>query len=190
MKSINEVYVNGICLKEILEKHKKWLNNEGGGERAYLKGTDLSKVNLKGVDLRHANLSYANLNRSDLEGVDLSCADLDSKEQIRRGIMLDKPMKGYKKCLNDIIVELEIPKGAIVFSINNYKCRTNCAKVVRIFNSQGDNLNIAKSKFDRTFKYKVGKTYTITNFNSNYSVECGAGIHFFRSEEEARNYNI
>ena len=55
-------------LKEILEKHKKWLNDEEGGERA-----DLSGANLRGADLR-----YADLRRADLCGanIDFSCLPL------------------------------------------------------------------------------------------------------------------
>ena len=31
-------------LDEVLVKHKKWLNNEDGGERAYLRDADLLKL--------------------------------------------------------------------------------------------------------------------------------------------------
>lgn len=37
-------------LKEILEKHKKWLNDEEGGECANLSDTDLSYANLSGAE--------------------------------------------------------------------------------------------------------------------------------------------
>ena len=49
-------------LQEILDAHKKWINNEDGGVRA---------------DLRRADLSGANLSGADLSGADLSGADLD-----------------------------------------------------------------------------------------------------------------
>ena len=47
-------------LKEVKYKHKKWLNNEEGGERA---------------DLRSANLSYADLSYADLRKryIQVSC---------------------------------------------------------------------------------------------------------------------
>jgi uncharacterized protein YjbI with pentapeptide repeats len=64
--------MNQIELKEILEKHKKWLNDEEGGERA-----DLSSANLEGAYLEGADLGYANLEGADLRGANLSGADLD-----------------------------------------------------------------------------------------------------------------
>ena len=73
-------------LQEILDKHKKWLNNEDGGEKANLRdanlrganlrGADLRGANLRGADLRGANLSYANLRDANLSYADLSYADL------------------------------------------------------------------------------------------------------------------
>ena len=60
----------------ILEKHKKWLDNENDGERANLQGVDLRGANLRYADLRYANLRYADLRYADLRGVDLRGADL------------------------------------------------------------------------------------------------------------------
>ena len=85
-------------LKEILEKHKKWLICDNRGEmadlrgaslrhadlwsanlrRADLRGADLDGANLVGADLRHADLWSANLRGADLRGADLdySCLPL------------------------------------------------------------------------------------------------------------------
>ena len=88
-------------LLEILDLHKKYLNDVPGSECANLSGADLRGVDLSGVDLRgaslrsanlrsanltYANLTYANLRSADLSGVDLrgvnlrgvdlKCADL------------------------------------------------------------------------------------------------------------------
>jgi hypothetical protein len=46
---------------EILELHRKWLNNEEGGKRADLSDADLSDADLSGADLRGAVLSGADV---------------------------------------------------------------------------------------------------------------------------------
>ena len=56
-------------LKNILDKHGKWLRNEDGGVHA-----DLSSADLSFADLRSANLRFA-----DLRFADLSCTMLENK---------------------------------------------------------------------------------------------------------------
>ena len=63
-------------LKEILEKHRKWLNNENDGERADLRDTDLSYAVLSSADLSYAVLSYADLSHANLGNANMSYADL------------------------------------------------------------------------------------------------------------------
>ena len=63
-------------LTEILAKHKAWINNEDGGEKADLSGADLSGANLSCANLSCANLSGTDLRGTDLCGADLSGADL------------------------------------------------------------------------------------------------------------------
>ena len=67
-------------LKEILDKHTKWLRDEPGGSRADLSGVDLYGANLSGVDLSGADLSGADLSGVDLSGADLSRADLSGAD--------------------------------------------------------------------------------------------------------------
>jgi hypothetical protein len=72
-------------LKEILENHRKWLNDRGGA-RADLTRADLTDANLTnanlmeadltGADLTGADLTDANLMEADLTGADLTRADL------------------------------------------------------------------------------------------------------------------
>lgn len=64
-------------LKEILEKHKKWLLGEDGGERADLSYMDLSCMNLKNENLECANLEGAVLQGANLEGAVLQAANLE-----------------------------------------------------------------------------------------------------------------
>ena len=54
-------------LKNVLELHRKWINDEPGGKRA-----NLWRANLRGAYLREADLREA-----DLRGADLREADLD-----------------------------------------------------------------------------------------------------------------
>jgi len=62
-------------LNKILEKHKKWLKNEGG-ERANLYEANLREANLREADLRGADLYEANLREADLYGANLREANL------------------------------------------------------------------------------------------------------------------
>ena len=77
-------------LRQLLDLHRRWLDVEDGGQRAYLSGADLSWANLSGADLswanlsgadlRGANLSGANLRGANLRGADLSGADLSGAD--------------------------------------------------------------------------------------------------------------
>ena len=102
--------------------------------------------------------------------------------EYRKGKVLTDKIIGYKKCEKNVIVTLEIPRGAIVFSISGRKCRTNKAKVVAI---DGADRAISTYKY---MSYYVGDEFTVYNFNCEYSEECAQGIHFFMTREEAENY--
>ena len=63
-------------LSEILERHRKWLAGEAGGQRADLCGADLRGADLREADLRGADLREANLRGADLRYANLCGADL------------------------------------------------------------------------------------------------------------------
>ena len=138
---------------------------------------DLSCTNLCGADISGANMRGANM-----MGANMMCANLCDADRLRKGIKLSEPIIGWKKCKNNVLVKLEIPRGAIVFSINNKKCRTDKAKVLEII---GSDRAYSKYKF---FSYYVGDVIEIFDFNCEYNVECAKGIHFFKTREEAENY--
>ena len=183
-------------LNDILKKHKMWLYREPGGERAYLngadlRGADLSEASLRGADLSEANLIGANLSESDLSGAYLSEANL-------RGAKLDLPLVcpekgsfiGYKKCRDNLIVELEIPEDALRSSATTRKCRCSKARVLSITNLNGSEVNVeyAISEHDPSFLYKVGEVASVNDFDTNRWNECSTGIHFFMTREEAASY--
>ena len=113
------------------------------------------------------------------------------------GKILTESIIGYKKAIVvsntfrlAVLIKLEIPKGAIVFQPNYYKCRTNTAKILRITNL-GETADYEKacSWYDSKFMYHVGETITCNDFNLNNTRECAEGIHFFLDKESALNYN-
>ena len=63
-------------LTAILERHRKWIHGESGGEKADLSRADLSCADLSDADLSRADLNGADLRDADLIGADLSYADL------------------------------------------------------------------------------------------------------------------
>ena len=78
-------------LKNILDKHLKWLRGEYGGKRANLSGANLFRANLfranlSGADLSRANLSGANLSGADLFRADLSGANLSGADLSRANL--------------------------------------------------------------------------------------------------------
>ncbi len=185
--------------KIVLENHLHWLREDAEGwedMRADLSGADLIGANLSGANLRHADLSGAdlsganligaNLRHANLSGANLSGANLTRAKgdliEYRTGKVLTDDIIGFKKCQNNVIVKLLIPRGAIVFSINGNKCRTNKAKVLEI---EGANRAIS---YYKDMSYYVGDEFTVYTFDCIYNKECGAGIHFFMTKEEAVRY--
>ena len=145
---------------------------------ADLREVDLSWADLIGADLRGADLRGADLGRADLYGTNLSVAD-----KFRLGQILTEPLTGYKKTKEGVVISAEIPAGAIVFSINGSKCRTNKAKITDM-----DGREVLHSQYDPNFEYRLGQEININDFNLMYNVECASGFHFFRTREEAEEY--
>ena len=148
-------------LDKIVEQHQHWL-------KADCEGWEDMKADLSETDLSEANLSEA---------------DLSGEENFRLGKVLDEPLIGYKKTREGVVITAEIPAGAIVFSINGSKCRTNRAKITDM-----DGHEVLHSRYDYFFEYRLGQEIEIKDFNLMYNVECASGFHFFRTKEEAENY--
>ena len=49
--------------------------------------------------------------------------------------------------------------------------------------------DVAYSRYDISFVYKIGETIQVDNFEENRFVECAPGIHFFINKQEAIEYN-
>ena len=205
-------------IKEILEKHRKWLANEAGGSRAnlsgaylrgaylrgaylrgaylrgaYLSGADLRCADLRGADLSDAYLSCADLRGADLSGADLSGADIPI-ELVNKFYPLACPengaFTGWKRCRDNLIVRIEILEDAKRSSAYGRKCRCSAAKVVAIENEDGTPSGKMEAVSGRThdFVYRVGEVVSVDDFDVDRRNECSTGIHFFITRQEAVDY--
>lgn len=158
-------------IKEILEKHRKWLTDEEGGECA-----DLSGANLRGANLSGADLSEVIYNENTAFFA-LCCPE--------EGAFI-----GFKKAGGKII-KLQIPKSAKRSSATTRKCRCSKAKVLSITEPDGSESGLTEicSDRDESFIYKVGETVRVSDFDENRWNECSTGIHFFITRDEAVRYN-
>ena len=207
-------------IKEILERHQHWLNEDCEGYKdmmadlsgadlrgAYLSGAYLNRADLRGADLRGAYLNRADLSgaylsgaylsRADLSGADLSGADLSDVKNMPH-IPIACPTHdefiGFKKAMQEgcaCIVKLLIPADARRSSATGYKCRCDKAKVLDIESIDGQtHYDLAASSRDVNFKYIVGETVQVDNFDTNRFNECAPGIHFFVDKQAAIDYEI
>ena len=204
-------------LKEVLENHKHWLNEDCDGwqdMRADLSGADLREADLRWADLRWADLKWANLSEANLSEANLSEANLsgaDLREADLRGaknvpfIPLACPdtgaFVGFKKArlhsldetkIQDVIVELEILTDARRSSATGRKCRCDKAKVLSVTTldgvAVGADAGTVHSSYDSDFVYEVGEIVTEPNFCEDRWEECAPGIHFFINRQEAVEY--
>jgi hypothetical protein len=81
-------------IKEALEKHALWLENNSKGERADFSNVDFTRIaynfsgfNLRGADLWMANLQGADFWRADLQYTDLRWADLQGANLWRANLL-------------------------------------------------------------------------------------------------------
>lgn len=105
---------------------------------------------------------------------------------------------GFYNSYEAVIAKLIIPKdAAVVFT--NHKCRASYAIVDgfypydRLFEpgpSKKLDMKLAFSAWDTRFYYEDGKAVTPDSFDPDPNVECSHGIHFFRTYEEARQYDL
>ena len=181
-------------LKEILEKHQKWIVGAADGKRADLCEANLCEADLRGANLYGADLCGADLSRADLCGADLSRAEIEL-ELINKFYPICCPEVGsfiaWKKVRGNLIVKLEVTETAKRSSAFGRKCRCSEAKVLDIQNLDGtsvDDVTVAYSTHDSNFAYRVGETVRVDNFDEDRRNECAPGIHFFITRQEAVEY--
>ena len=193
-------------INTILENHQHWLNEDCEGwedMKADLRGAYLRGVYLRGADLSDADLSGADLSGADLRGADLRGAYLRgaylSGAYLRgaNGIVMTCPSDGafigWKKARSDsglAIVKLEIMEDAKRSSASGRKCRCDKAKVLAVYDMEGNAIEKAYSDRDNNFIYTPGEIVEPDSFDENRWNECSNGIHFFITRKEAEEYEL
>ena len=108
-------------LDQFLRKHKLWLDDEEGGERADLCEADLRGANLRGADLREADLDYSCL--------PLWCgslaANFDDRQLIQITYHLVKSGLGSTNATNDTKNELK----KLIDLANKFHRVDECGKI-------------------------------------------------------------
>lgn len=146
-------------LNKILNKHLKWLKNEGGGERADLRNADLGGAEIEDKLL---NKFYP-----------IACPESGA-------------FAAWKKARGKI-VKLEVCEDAKRSSEFTRKCRCSAAKVLAIENVNGTDSGLTEiaSNYNDNFICKVGEIVSVPDFDEDRKNECAPGIHFFITRQEA-----
>ena len=159
---------------------------------ANLRGANLGDAYLRGANLGGANLRGANLRGADLGGAYLGGANLGDAKNAELAIAQTRiipdagPIIGWKKCRDGRIVQLRIPAKAKRSHASGRKCRSDRARVLAIFNSDGTPATEAVSLRDLSFRYVVGETVVPqVPFDDNPWNECASGIHWYITRLEA-----
>lgn len=185
---------------------------------ANLCSADLRGADFRWACLYKADLTRADLREADIHWADLDRAMLADQEIMNSILPICCPEEGsfigWKKALISItqddfcvripvIVKLRIPNGAKRSSATGRKCRCSEAKVLDIqdvvfsYTSSSDApdghsiagvVQEAFSSYNTDFKYKIGETVRVEDFDENRWNECSTGIHFFITRQEAVDY--
>ena len=159
---------------------------------ANLRGADLYGADLSGADLREANLSGADLSGANLRGANLYGAKNGDLVKAQTVIVPEGDIIGWKKCLDNVIVKLLIPKEAKRSNATGRKCRAEYVEVLDLIygNDKRKKVEKAISSHDKKTEYKKGETVKCDKWDEERFNECSGGIHFFITREEAENYDI
>ena len=154
-------------------------------KNADMYGACMRGCNMEGCNICGANLYSAVLEHANLDGI---ISDEDTK-WFRMHCPETGPILGYKKCVNDRLVQLLIPADARRTSATLPSCRCDKAKVLTInsFDSR-EEFDEAWSLVDENFVYRKGQWVEVKDFNEDRWMDSTTGIHFWMTREEAIAY--
>ena len=205
-------------------------------EDVYCRDVVFKECTLRGLRMQNTFGNLIDMSTCKFGNVNIVCSDihafaLPKDQQYRYGVILDRPMKGFKKCIpltpaqymdlisgftsidtilsNDginreifpreanfdlsdgdylCVVELEIPIGAYVSTVDNIRFRTNIARITNILPIGRYYITSAISEYDKSTIYNVGETKMVSCFDTCPTNEFTNGIYF--SKYAPKNENI
>lgn len=112
----------------------------------------------------------------------------------KKALVIDKD--GHLRSI--AAITLRIPKDArrtSGFFSDDGKCRCDKAFVekIQVFRDRkryGENITEAVSNYDHRFRYTLGKTVKVRNYDDDRFTVCSSGIHFFTKEEDMKDYYL
>ena len=204
-------------------------------EDVYCRDVVFKECTLTGLRMQNTFGNSIDMSTCKFGNVNIVCSDihafaLPKDQQYRYGVILDRPMKGFKKCipltpaqymdlisgftsidtilnkdginreifpkeanfdLSDrdylCVVELEIPIGAYVSTVDNIRFRTNIARITNILPIGRYYITSAISEYDKSTIYNVGETKTVSCFDTCPTNEFTNGINFSRYAPKNEN---
>ena len=167
----------------------RWANlREADLREANLREADLCEANLHGADLCEANLHGANLRGANFREADLCGAKNSALVTAMTRILPEGSLIGWKKCQNEVLVKLLIPRKAKRSHAFGRKCRAEYARVLEVIGAEVG-LSTYKENGIPFMEYRKGKIIKPTQpFCEDFTQECESGIHFYITRIEAENH--
>lgn len=122
--------------------------------------------------------------RADLVDANLAGAKRTELAIARTRILAEGAIVGWKKCQNDVIVKLTVPAEAKRSHAFGRKCRAEYADVIEVIGAK-----TGTSLYDGKTKYTPGSRVTCDTWCDDWRIECGGGIHFYITREEAEAHS-
>ena len=131
---------------------------------------------------QNADLSFANL----------SFAKYADHALAQTLIVPDGDLIVWKKCCNNVLVKLLIPKEAKRSNATGRKCRAEYGEVLELIDltDKRKKALVGISHYKNSVEYRVGETVKCDEWDEDRLNECSGGIHFFITRIEAENYSL
>jgi hypothetical protein len=157
---------------------------------AQLRRCNLQATDFRGCDIRETHIEGANLQHAALDHAQTAGMIADDQTQFfKMTCPATGPFIAYKKCFNETLVTLLIPREAkrVMGTVRAGRC--NQARVLAITSFDGkEAFEETTAPYHPNFVYRLGATVTVPDFDDNRWLESAPGIYFCMTPAEAIAY--